>query len=62
MEKKETNYVVRKIYYISAPDPDDAILQAKERLPDLVKCAEYRRRRSEAKKNSFTGNTSWEKS
>ena len=62
MEKKETNYVVRKIYYIAAPDPDDAILQAKEKLPDLVKCAEYRRRHSEAKRNSFTRNTSWEKS
>ena len=44
MEKKETNYVVRKIYYISAPDPDDAILKAKNKSPDLVKCAEYRRK------------------
>ena len=49
MEKKETNYVVRKIYYISASDPTDAILRAREQRPDLVKCAEYRKRNGEIK-------------
>lgn len=47
MEKKEMKYVVRKIYYISASDPTDAILQAREESPDLVKCAEYRKRENE---------------